>query len=85
MEDQARVNPIASLHSTATDLSGVADGLAGLNTDDGMEQQAQILDRIAEDAIQGAAILRAHGLIPRRVRSVAAVHRIPPRPGGGSS
>jgi hypothetical protein len=59
MADEIRGNLIASLHSTATDLSEVAISLAGLSADDEIEQQAKILDRIAEDARQGAAILRA--------------------------
>jgi hypothetical protein len=72
MDDEITVNLTASLGSTATELSGVANGLAGLSTGDEIEQQATILDRIAEDASEGAAILRAlivrrkhaHGLLP---------------------
>ena len=60
------MNLTASLRATAADLSGVANGLAGLGTDDQIEQQAEILDRVAEDAGQGAAILRA--LLVRRER-----------------
>lgn len=94
MDDETAVNLTASLHSTATDLSGLANGLSGLSTDDEIERQAKILDRIAEDASQGAAILRAlivrrkraHGLLPRRVpRNAAHVHQVPPGPGGGAS
>ena len=58
------MNLTASLQATAADLSGVANGLAGLGTDDHIEQQAEILDHVAEDASQGAAILRA--LLVRR-------------------
>ena len=72
MDTEITVNLIASLHATTVDLSGVANGLAGFSTDDEIEQQAKILDRIAEDASEGAAILRAliarrqrvHGLLP---------------------
>lgn len=94
METQIRVNLAASLHGTATDLSEVANGLAHLSTDDEIEQQARILDRIAEDANEGAAILRAliarreHVLspLPRRVpRDTAHVHRVSPGPGGSAS
>ncbi|HUY52502.1 MAG TPA: hypothetical protein VMV92_43510 [Streptosporangiaceae bacterium] len=94
MEDEIRVNLAASLHSTAGDLAEVANGLAGLSTDDEIEQQAKTLDRIAEDATEGASILRAqivrrervHGLLPRRVpRDAANVHRVPSDPGGGAS
>jgi hypothetical protein len=75
MDDEIAVNLTASLHVTVTDLSGVANGLAGVSTDDEIEQLAKVLDRIAEDASEGAAILRmlivrrmrAHGLLPRRV------------------
>ncbi len=94
MDDETTVNLTASLHSVATDLSGVANGLTGLSTDEEIEQQAKILDRIAEDASQGAAILRAlivrrkraHGLLPRRVpRRRAKMHQIPTDPAGGAS
>jgi hypothetical protein len=54
-------------------LSEVADGLAGLTSNDEIERQARILDGIAEDASEGAAILRAlvvrdrsRGPLPRR-------------------
>ena len=75
MDDEMTVNLTASLHSNATDLSGVANHVAGLSTDEEIEHQAKILDCIAEDASQGAAILRAlivrreraHALLPRRV------------------
>jgi hypothetical protein len=86
MDGEVTVNLTASLHSTATDLSEVADGLAGVSTDDEIEQQAKILDHIAEDASQGTAFLRApivrrkraHGLLPRRVpHDPANVHRNP--------
>jgi hypothetical protein len=94
MDDETTVNLTASLHSIATDLSGVANGLAGVSTDEEIEQQAKILDRIAEDAGQGAAILRAlivrrkraHGLLPRRVpRNAANAHRHPPGGSGGEA
>jgi hypothetical protein len=94
MDNEIAVNLTASLHATAADLSGVADGLTGLSTDDEIEQQAKILDRSAEDASEGAAILRAmivrrkraHGLLPRRVpRDIPNVHRVPPGLGSGAS
>lgn len=58
MSDDTRANLATSLHSTAIDLSEVAAGLADLSTDDEIRQQARILDRIAEEATDGAAILR---------------------------
>jgi hypothetical protein len=75
MDNKITVNLTASLHATAEDLSGVANGMAGVSTDDEIEQQAKTLDRIAEDASEGAAILRAliarrqrvQGLLPKRV------------------
>lgn len=75
MDNEIAVNLTASLHATTADLSRVANGMAGLSTDDEIEQQAKTLDRIAEDASEAAAILRAliarrqrvHGLLPRRV------------------
>ena len=74
-DDEAAVNLTASLQATAADLSGVANSLAGLGTDDQIEQRAEVPDRVAEDAGQGAAILRAllvrrepaPGLLPARV------------------
>ena len=69
MSDGTRADLAASLHSTAMDLSEVAGGLAGL-ADDEIEQQARILDRIAEEANDGAAILR--GLLARRERVPSA-------------
>ena len=65
-DDTSRGNLAASLHSTATDLSEVEAGLADLSTDDEIERVAKILDRIAEDATDGAAILR--DLLARRER-----------------
>lgn len=59
MSDSTTANLAASLRSTAIDLSEVAAGLAGLSTDDEIGQQARILDRVAEEATDGAAILRS--------------------------
>ncbi len=93
-DNEIAVNLTASLRATAADLSGVANGLAGLGTDDQIEQQAEILDRVAEDAGQGAAILRAliarrepeHGLLPARVPpDSTGAHRGPSGPGGEAS
>jgi hypothetical protein len=94
MDDEIRVNLAASVHGTALDLSEVADSLAGLSTNDEIEQQARILDRIAEEANEGATILRTliirrermHSPLPRRVPGEAAnVYRLPPGPDGGAS
>lgn len=67
MGEDTRANLAASLHSTAIDLSEVAAGLADVSTDDGIGKLARILDRIAEEANDGADILR--GLIARRKRA----------------
>ena len=67
MDDEMTVNLTGSLRRTATDLTGVANGLASLSTDVEIECLAKILDYIAEDASQGAAMLRA--LIDRRKRA----------------
>jgi hypothetical protein len=77
-DNEIAVNLTASLRATAADLSGLANGLTGLGTDDQIEQQAEILDRVAEDAEQGAAILRT--LIVRRDRA-----HTPPRVGHSCS
>jgi hypothetical protein len=94
METEIRVNLAASLDSTATDLAEVASSLAEFGTDDEIELQARILDRVAEDASEGATILRAlivrrgrmHGRLPWRVpRDAANLHPVPPGPGGGAA
>ena len=90
MEVEIRDNLVASLRSAAMDLSEVANCLAGLGTDDEIELQARILDRIAEDASEGATILRAliarrervHSLLPRRAPHDAA--NLHPGPGGAA-
>ena len=69
MDDEMTVNLTASLHSNAADLSRVANHLADLSTDEGIEHQAKILDCIAEDASQGAAILRANIVRRKRART----------------
>jgi hypothetical protein len=93
MDDEMTVNLTAALHSNATDLSRVANHLADLSTDREIEHQAKILDCIAEDASQGAAILRAmiarrnraHGLLPGRVSGDSAgARRVPRKPGSGA-
>lgn len=73
MGEDTRANLAASLHSTAVDLSEVAAGLADLGTDDEIGQRARILERIAEEATDGAAILR--GLLARR----ECVPSVPPQ------
>ena len=94
METEIRAGLAASLDSTATDLAEVASSLAEFGTDDEIELQARILDRVAEDASEGATILRAlivrrgrmHGRLPRRVpRDAANLHPVPPGPGGGAA
>jgi hypothetical protein len=65
-----RANLAVSLHRAATDLSEVATALPGLRTDQEIEHQAQVLDHIAEEASDGASILRA--LIARWQRERAA-------------
>ena len=94
MDYETAVNLTASLHATIADLSGVAHGLADLSADDEIEQQAKALDRIAQDASEGAAILRtlivrrkrAHGLLPRRIpRDATSAQRVPRAPGSDAS
>jgi hypothetical protein len=94
MDDEMTVNLTASLRRAATDFSGVANGLAGLSTDEEIEHQAKILDGTAEDASQGAAILRAlidrrkraQGLLPRGVpRDSTSAHRVSSGPGSEAS
>jgi hypothetical protein len=60
-------NLAASLRRAAMDLSEVQAGLADLSTDDDIERVAKVLDRIAEDATDGATILRV--LAARRERA----------------
>jgi hypothetical protein len=93
-DNEVAVNLTASLQATAANLYGVANGLAVLGTEDQIEQQAEILDRVAEDAGQGAAILRtlidrrdrAHALRPRRVPpDSSGAHRVPSGPGSEAS
>lgn len=59
MSDGTTANLAASLHSTAIDLSEVVVGLAGPITANEIGKQARILDRIAEEATDGAAVLRS--------------------------
>jgi hypothetical protein len=68
MSDDTRSgNLAASLRRAAVDLSEVEAGLADLSTDDKVERVANILDRIAEDATDGATILRV--LVASRERA----------------
>jgi hypothetical protein len=91
MDDEMTVNLAASLFGNATDLSRVANHLADLSTDQEIGDQAKILDCIAEDASQGAAILRAmiarrkraHRLLPERVSGDPPVRA--GSPGGAGS
>jgi len=66
-DDTSRGNLAASLRRAAIDLPEVEAGLAELSTDDEIERVARILDRIAEDATDGANILRV--LAARRERA----------------
>jgi hypothetical protein len=87
MDDQTRLNLSESLRSTAIDLSDAAGVVARLGDDEEETKiQAGILDRVAEDAREGAAILR-NSLAPRRLaalpprripRDPPGVHRTPP-------
>jgi hypothetical protein len=70
-----RVNLAASLHRLAMDLSEVAAALPALGTDQEIEQQADMLDHIADEARDGAAILR--GLIAHREREHSAAGGLP--------
>ncbi len=67
-DDTSRSNLAASLRRVAIDLSEVEAGIADLNTDDEIERVAKILDRIAEDATDGATILRVRAARRERVR-----------------
>jgi hypothetical protein len=68
MSDDTRSgNLAASLRRAAIDLSEVEAGLADLTTDDEVERVANILDRVAEDATDGATILRV--LVASRERA----------------
>jgi hypothetical protein len=66
-DDTRSGNLAASLRRAALDLSEVEAGLADLSTDDEIERVAKILDHIAEDATDGATILRV--LVARRERA----------------
>jgi hypothetical protein len=82
------LNLSESLRSTAIDLTEAAAGVAKLGSDEEeIKLQAEILDRIAEDATEGASILRAMvsrqrapALPPRRIPpdNVSGTRRIPP-------
>jgi hypothetical protein len=80
-----------SLSSTAIDLTEAAGVVARLGADeDEIRRQAEILDRIADDAREGASILRTQivrvgvpPLPPRRIpRDPARLHQMPPDPQG---
>lgn len=93
MNDEIKANLAASLHSTTTELSEVVRQLAGLSTDKEIEQHAEILDHIADNAREGAAILRAalaarrrsRPPLPQRIRGEAHRPRVPHRPSGDAS
>jgi hypothetical protein len=88
MDGKSRRNLSESLRSTAADLTGVADRLPSLTSDDDLKRHAEILDRAADDARQAASILR-HSILrshvpalpPRRIPpDRIGTHRIPPDP-----
>jgi hypothetical protein len=70
-DDTGRGNLAASLRRAAIDLSEVEAGLADLSTDDEIERVAKILDGIAEDATDGATILRVLAARRERARSAS--------------
>ena len=73
-----RVNLATSLHSTTVNLSEVAAALPALGTDEDIERLAKILEHIAEEASDGATILRV--LITRHERErVAGLRASAPR------
>ena len=74
-DETSKGNLAVSLRRAAIDLSEVEAGLADLSTDNDIERVAKILDRIAEDATDGATILRV--LAARRERAHSRPH---PRP-----
>jgi hypothetical protein len=43
MDNEIAVNLAASLHAAAADMSGIANGMAGISTDDEIEQQAKMV------------------------------------------
>ena len=66
-DSTSRGNLAASLRRAAIDMSEAEAGLADLSTDGDIERVAKILDCIAEDATDGATILRV--LMARRERT----------------
>lgn len=43
MSGEIAVSLAASLHAAAADMSGIANGMAGISTDDEIEQQAKMV------------------------------------------
>jgi hypothetical protein len=88
---RAMLNLSDSLTSTAIDLTAVAGVVARLGSggEEEIKRPAEILDRIGDDAREGAAILRnsvtrseVPALPTRRIpRDTARIHRVPPDPG----
>jgi hypothetical protein len=59
LDDRRRLNLSESLRSTAVELTAAAQAVASLGGDDeDIKRQAEILDRIGDDARESAAILR---------------------------
>jgi hypothetical protein len=81
MDDPTRLNLSESLRSTAIDLNEAAEVVPNLGDDpEEIRIQAEILDRIGDDAREAAAILR-NSVAARRVAALPP-RRIPPdRPG----
>ena len=93
MNDETKANLAASLHSTTTELSEVVRQLPSLTTDKEIEQHAEILDHLADNARESAAILRAslaarrhsRSPLPRRTHDAADRPRVPHGPRGDAS
>jgi hypothetical protein len=74
LDDRRRLNLSESLRSTAVELTAAAQAVASLGGDnEDIKHQAEILDRIGDDAREGAAILRSS--VERQRRDVPALPR----------
>jgi hypothetical protein len=93
VDDEIKANLAASLLSTTAELSEVVRELANLSTDKEIELHAETLDHLANNAREGAAILRAalatrrrlRPSLPRRIRGAANRPRIPHSRNGDAS
>jgi hypothetical protein len=77
-DEKRRLNLAESLRSTAIDLTKLADGLPSVSRDEEIRIQAEILDRVADDAREGASILRRS--VTRRPVPALPPRRIPRDP-----